>query len=42
MEYLIVIVLIVGSFVGGFFVGGKHKERVLLAAGRLKDTLGKL
>jgi hypothetical protein len=43
MEYIYAIVggLFVG-FVIGFFVGGKHKERVMRAAGYLKDTIGKL
>ena len=43
MEYVYTIVggLVVG-FVIGFFVGGKHKERVMVAAGTLKDTVGKL
>lgn len=42
ITYTVVAVLIVAAFVVGFFVGGKWKERVMKAAGTLKDTVGKL
>lgn len=35
---------VVGAIIGfvvGFFVGGKHKERLMEAAGTLKDMVGK-
>jgi len=41
MEYVIGFVLIVVSFVVGFFVGKKHGYRVAEIETRLKDTLGK-
>jgi hypothetical protein len=40
--YILGFLVLVAVFGVGFFVGGKHKERVMAAAGRLKDTLGKL
>ena len=43
MTYYILGFLVgVAIFVVGFFVGGKWKERVMKAAGTLKDTVGKL
>ena len=42
MPNWLLILLLCGAFITGFFVGGRHKVRVLRAAGMLKDTLGKL
>ena len=42
MPNWVLILLLCAAFVVGFFVGGKHKERALRAAGLLKDVLGKL
>lgn len=43
MEYIYVgVVCLIVGFVVGFFVGKKNGQRVLAAAGSLKDTVGKL
>jgi len=42
MEYVIGILLIVASFVVGFFVGKKNGYRIAEVERRLKDTLGKV
>jgi len=36
------LLITVCAFVTGFFVGGRWKERVLRAAGTLKDSVNKL
>jgi hypothetical protein len=40
--YILALIVAVGIFVAGFFVGGKWKDRVMKEAGTLKDTVGKL
>jgi len=40
--YILGFLVLLGVFAAGFLVGGKHKERVMAGAGKLKDTLGKL
>jgi len=40
--YVIGFLVLVAVFVTGFFVGGKHKERLMRAADTLKNTVGKL
>jgi hypothetical protein len=40
--YILGFLVLVVVFGVGFFVGGKHKERVMRAAGYLKNTVGKL
>ena len=37
--YVIGFLVLVAVFVAGFFVGGKHKERVMKAAGIISDTI---
>ena len=39
--YIFGFLVAVAIFVVGFFVGGKHKERVMSAAGSIKDALSK-
>lgn len=40
--YIVGFLFGVACFIVGFFVGGKHKERVMAAAWTLRDTVGKL
>jgi len=40
--YILGFVVLFGVFATGFFVGGKHKERAMGIAGRLKDTVVEL
>jgi len=42
MPNWLLILLLCGAFLVGFFVGGRWKERTLKAAGTLKETVGKL
>jgi hypothetical protein len=37
--YVIGFLVLVAVFVAGFFVGGKHKERVMKAAGTISDAI---
>lgn len=37
--YVIGFLVLVAAFVVGFFVGGKHKERLMKAAGVLSDAI---
>lgn len=41
-NYILGFLVLVAVFVVGFFVGGKHKERVLAAGKSLSDTIKKL
>jgi len=40
--YIVGFLVLVATFVVGFFVGGKHKERVMKAASVMKDAVNKL
>jgi hypothetical protein len=40
--YIIGFLVLVVVFGVGFFVGGKHKARIMKAAGTLKDAVGTL
>ncbi len=42
IQVIVVLALIAGAFVAGFFVGKRHGVRVAAAASLLKNTVGKL